>query len=145
MNNSIEQQDQFDPTTTVSKPDKWLLNQALLNMWFNQLLPAVQKWEEEKLRGNYERELNSLRSIIITFLCSIRSSLDKEFLTKKPEPYNNSRNIIKFLSQTEEEEDIYEILDLMESFLYIKGLTKWDTKESFDRKDVWGSKQRYLG
>jgi hypothetical protein len=135
----------FDPSTMVSKSDKWILNQAILNIWFNQLLPAMQKWEEEKLRGNYDRELNALRSTITTILFSIRSSLDKDFLKNRKEPYNNTRNIIKFLGQTEEENDIYDIIDLIESFLYAKGLTKWDSKEVQDRTEVWKQNQRFQG
>ena len=130
-------QQTFDPTTTVSKPDKWLLNQALLNIWFEQLLPAVQQWEEAKLRGNYERGLNTLVSIMMTFLNAIRSSLDKELLLKREPPYDKTRNIIKYLSEHQEEEDIYAVLDLIEEFLYAKGLTKWDAKEVQDRTQVW--------
>lgn len=132
--------DEFEPTTTASKSDKWTLNQALLGLWFNRLLPALQNWEERKMNGNTEGGLRQLVSIIKTMLWAVKSSMEKEQKNKQ-----NVIDIIKDLDNNSEEDKIYETIEYIESFLYTKGVLKWDTKEVLDRSKVWKMNQRFLG
>ena len=134
------EEEQYKPDTTATRPDKWLLNQSLLNIWFNRLLPTLNQWEIKKEKGQ-DTGLPELKSIITMTYWSIKSSYDKDAIKNKQPTV---REIISKLKTTDEEEDIYNTIAQLEKFLYEKGVIKWDTKEVYDRTDIIAMNRKNL-
>lgn len=74
----------------------------------------------------------------------IKTPLEQRLEKQKGEKYKNIKEIRDKLINADPE-DITSIIEYIENFLYEKDVTQWDTKEKVDRKDIWGTKQRYLG
>lgn len=134
---------EHEPNTVASRPDKWTLNQYLLDLWFKELLPALGVWEQYKERNQPERGIRELKSIMKTIMWAVKSSLDKELLDRKSE--KTTLKLITELSDATEEKEIYSILEQLETFLYKKGVLKWDAKEVQDRTRVWQMNQKFQG
>jgi hypothetical protein len=126
----------FNEATTMTRPRKDIVNFMILQT-LQDTLDSYQLWEENKDQPSKEKKLKSNLLKLVTL---IRTPLEVRLKKDKKE-------IKDFRKEIEEanETTIYILIDLIEQFLYDKDVTKWDTKESVDRKDVWGSKQRYLG
>lgn len=126
----------FNEATTMTRPRRDIVNLMILQI-LQDTLDSYQAWEENKEQPSKERKLKSNLLKLVTL---IRTPLEKKLKEE-------NRTIETFRQEVEtgNEKAIYTLLDYIEQFLYDKDVTKWDTKESVDRKDVWGSKQRYLG
>ena len=137
--------EQEQPQTVASRPDKWTLNQYLLDLWFKDLLPALGLWEQQKDRGQPDKGFRELKSIMKTIVWAIKSSLDKELESEKQS--ETSIKLINNLTDAapEEPEEIYKVLERLETFLYKKGVLKWDAKEVQDRTKVWEMNRKFQG
>jgi hypothetical protein len=139
---------EYEPTTTSSNPDRLSLNQSLLYLWFQNLLPALELWEQSREKGNTQRTTRELKSIIKTMIWSVKSSMDIELQKEKKgekKKFSKARELLTHLDNSDKDEELYEVIDILESFLYAKGVIKWDTKEVVDRKQVWNMNQRFQG
>ena len=133
--------DQEQPSTVASRPDKWTLNQYLLDLWFKELLPSLGQWEQYKDKNQPERGIRELKAIMKTILWAIKSSLD----TERKNEEKKTIQIIQDLTEAQTEEEVYRTLEILETFLYKKGVLKWDAKEVYDRTKVWQMNQRFQG
>ena len=134
----------FEVDTTVTRPDKFTLNQALLRLWFDSLLPSLENWELKRDKG-YDSGLSELKSIMKTMLWAIKSSMDKDLKKKLKTDFKTMRDVFDKLDKAQEPEEVYEMLEIIEGFLYSKGITKWDTKEVIDRTNVFKTNTKLLG
>jgi hypothetical protein len=132
----------FNDSTTMTRPPKEVVNMMILQ----QLQDVLTSLEFLEMKDGKDRSngLPELKSQLLSLITLIRTPLSKQ-LEKDKKP-----DIIKLRKQIYEldysnKDEIYLIIDYIEEFLYNKDVTKWDTKEAVDRKDVWGTKQRYLG
>lgn len=132
----------FNDETTMTRPRKDIVNIMILQQ-LQDLLEALSylelKDEKDRVTG-----LPELKSKLLTLITLIRTPLERQLEKDKKPNIETLRQEIYGLGY-EDKEAIYNIVDYIEKFLYDKDVTKWDTKEQQDRKDVWGTKQRYLG
>lgn len=126
----------FNEATTMTRPRRDIVNFMILQT-LQDTLDSYQVWEENKDQPGRERKF---KSNLLKIVALIKTPLEKK-LKEKDKTVNDLRKDI----EKADEKKLYEVYDLLENFLYDKDVTKWDTKEQVDRKDVWGSKQRYLG
>jgi hypothetical protein len=126
----------FNEPTTMTRPRRDIVNLMILQT-LQDTLDSYQVWEENKDQPGRERKF---KSNLLKIVALIRTPLAKKLKEEKT-------TIKEFRKEIEKanEEKLYEIYDILENFLYDKDVTKWDSKELVDRKDVWGSKQKYLG
>jgi len=137
----------FSDQTTMTRPPKEIVNLMILQ----RLQDVIQSVEYFELKNGKDRDqgLPELKSQILSLIALIRTPLEKRLKEDKQNNLNvkdiiELRKLIYELSYDRKEE-VYIIVDYIEQFLYDKDVTKWDTKEKQDRKDVWNTKQKYLG
>ena len=68
----------------------------------------------------------------------------KAIETEKTKTYNNYKEILQDI-ESENEEQIIHAWHYIDELLYSKGITKGDTREVFDKEDIWESNRRTLG
>lgn len=132
----------FNDETTMTRPPKEIVNIMILQ----QLQDVLQSIEFLEMKDGKDRSsgLPELKSQLLALITLIRTPLQRQLIQDKKGDIKELRKEIYKLDY-EDKDSIYLIVDYIEEFLYNKDVTKWDTKEKQDRKDVWGTKQKYLG
>lgn len=128
----------FNSETTMTRPRKDVVNFMILDT-LQKALETYQTWENHDNSESREQELKS-RLLQLTML--IRTPLAKKLETDQP-----PRTIAQFRNEIKEaqNDDLYPLIDYLEEFLYDKDVTKWDTKEHWDRSNILESNRRIHG
>lgn len=132
----------FNDDTTMTRPRKDIVNIMILQELQN-LLEAITYFEMRKGKDR-ENGLPELKSTLLSIITLIRTPLEAKLEKDK-------KGTIKELRQTiydidyDHTEELYEIIDYVEKFLYTKDVTKWDTKEQQDRTDILQMNSKVLG
>lgn len=141
MNNNNEE------ITTMTRPPKDMVNFMILQRIDS--LVNIMEILEMKDANNRDRGLPELKSTALSLILLIKKPLERQ-LEKDQGKKIKSKTIQELRKSIydatyENKTDLYKIIDYILDFAYDKDILKWDTKEGHDRKDIWASKQRYLG
>jgi hypothetical protein len=128
----------FANETTMTRPRKDIVNFMILDT-LQKTLEAYQTWEE---LNDSQTRIRELKSRLLQLTTLIISPLNKQLQTEKPK-----RTITQFRTQIKDaqQEELYPLLDYLQQFLYDKDVTKWDTKEQWDRTNILESNRRTHG
>ena len=134
----------FNNETTMTRPRKDVLNFMILQ-GVQDIMAAYDIYMEKKIKG-YESGLPELKAKILTLTnLLLKSSLEKEMKKQKVKGrYTSIEEFRKAIIESDDNE-IIEIINYLEGFLYQKDVTKWDTKEVYDRTDIMAMNRRILG
>lgn len=132
----------FNDETTMTRPRRDVVNFMILQQ-LQDLLDIYGKWEIEQEKGT-DKVTVELKSQILKMIMLIKTPLDVRMKKDKDSIYIDVNHLREILMSAKSNE-IIKIIEYIEQFLYEKDVTKWDTKEAVDRKDIWRTKQRYLG
>lgn len=132
----------FNDETTMTRPRKDIVNIMILQE-LQDILEAI-SFMELKDEKDRSQGLPELKSKLLSLITLIRTPLELKLKKDNRGTVKDMRSDIYNLDY-DTKEQLYKIVDYLEEFLYSKDVTKWDTKEANDRKDVWTTKQKYLG
>jgi hypothetical protein len=132
----------FNDQTTMTRPRKDIVNIMILQ----QLQDILESIEYLEMKDEKDRDtgLPELKSRILALLTLIRTPLERQLEKEKKGTIKELRKRIYEITYDEKEE-LYNIIDYIEKFLYDKDVTKWDTKEQYDRTDILDMNRRILG
>jgi hypothetical protein len=132
----------FNDQTTMTRPRKDIVNIMILQ----QLQDILESIEYLEMKDEKDRDtgLPELKSRILALLTLIRTPLERQLEKEKKGTIKDLRKRIYEITYDEKEE-LYNIIDYIEKFLYDKDVTKWDTKEQYDRTDILDMNRRILG
>jgi len=132
----------FNDQTTMTRPRKDIVNIMILQ----QLQDILESIEYLEMKDEKDRDtgLPELKSRILALLTLIRTPLERQLEKEKKGTIKDLRKRIYEITYDEKEE-LYTIIDYIEKFLYDKDVTKWDTKEQYDRTDILDMNRRILG
>lgn len=132
----------FNDQTTMTRPRKDIVNIMILQ----QLQDILESIEYLEMKDEKDRDtgLPELKSRILALLTLIRTPLERQLEKEKKGTIKQLRKRIYEITYDEKEE-LYNIIDYIEKFLYDKDVTKWDTKEQYDRTDILDMNRRILG
>lgn len=126
----------FNNETTITRPRQ----DILVIMMLQRRQEALDKYTEyniSKLKqtNREENRLKIFQAYVLTLLEEIRSMLEEDWKTIKKNTYNNIEELENDINSDEEEKTIkaYRFID---KYLYIKKLTRADTKDKLDRTDI---------
>lgn len=128
----------FANETTMTRPRKDVVNFMILDT-LQKTLEAYQAWEDSEESPFKER---TFKSRLLQLTALIATPLTKKLQSEKP-----SKTLTEFRKEIKEAnyEQTYPLLDYLEKFLYEKDVTKWDTKEQWDRTNILESNRRTHG
>lgn len=132
----------FNEPTTMTRPRKDIVNMMILQ----QLQDILEAQEFFEMKNDKEREtgLPELKSRLLALITLIRTPLDRQMKKDKKGTIRELRETIYNITYDNKEE-LYELIDYIEEFLYNKDVTKWDTKEQQDRTDIAEMNRKVLG
>ena len=111
-----------------------------------ELLNKYKEYKELGIKNNLIdlRRLAVFQATLLTLAEECRSMIIKAIETEKTKTYNNYKEILQDI-ESENEEQIIHAWHYIDELLYSKGITKGDTREVFDKEDIWESNRRTLG
>lgn len=132
----------FNDETTMTRPRKDIVNIMILQE-LQDILEAI-TFLEMKDDKDRSQGLPELKSKLLSLITLIRTPLETKLQKDKKGTIKELRQAIYSLTYNDKEE-LYNIIDYIEEFLYNKDVTKWDTKEVYDRTDILDMNKRVLG
>jgi hypothetical protein len=132
----------FNESTTMTRPRKDIVNIMILQE-LQDILEAITYWE---LKEGKDRDagLPELKSKLLSLIILIRTPLERQLTKEKKGTIKELRETIYNIDY-ENKEELYNIIDYIEQFLYTKDVTKWDTKEQTDRTNIHEMNKKILG
>jgi hypothetical protein len=132
----------FNESTTMTRPRKDIVNIMILQQ-LQDILEAIEflEMKDDKDRSN---GLPELKSRLLSLVTLIRTPLERQLKKDRKPNVKELRSAIYELDY-EHKEQLYDIIDYIEQFLYDKDVTKWDTKEQADRTDILDMNRKILG
>ena len=126
----------------MTRPRKDIVNIMILQQ-LQYILEAISLYE---LKEDKERTsgLSELKSMLLSLITLIRTPLERQ-LKKDKKPGIKELRLAIYNIEYGDKEELYNIIDYIEQFLYDKDVTKWDTKEQADRTDINEMNKRILG
>ena len=132
----------FNNETTITRPRQDILIVMILQTWQN-LIDAIIEYESYTSKGT-EGTIHKIKSQAMGLVILIRTTFSKSITLDKKSPYKDIEDFTKKL-RSENDTEVFEAINYLEAFLYSKGVLKWDSKEVFDKTNVFESNRRFLG
>lgn len=134
----------FQNETTITRPRQDIINFTVLERR-QDVLNTYKEYKETVIkRNNYDqRKFAAFQSSLLTLAEEIRAMLIEAIPTDNKKIYKEYKEIVNDI-ELGNEEQIIKAWHYIDTLLYEKGLTKSDTKEVYDRTDIWGSNRRAL-
>ena len=136
----------FNNDTTITRPKTDIINYIILQRRQDFLTEYINFRTYNLKQGGIENEtrLASVQGMLLGLIEELRSMLEEGWDKIRNNPYQ-SIDSMQDQVMNGEVKDILKVWTFIDSYLYSKGITKADKKEITDRKDIWNTKQKYLG
>jgi hypothetical protein len=109
---------------------------------YQNLLDSVAEYFIVDSKGDYP-SLHGLKSNLMSLIMLIRTPLIKGLSGDKDSPYK-SFIALKDSIMRGDDDEVFVAIEYVESFLYSKGVTKWDTKKIVDVTNMFETNSEIL-
>lgn len=135
----------FQNDTTITRPRQDIILFNILERR-QDLLDKYKNYKEQGIKnGNTDiRRLGVFQAALLTLAEEVRSMIIKAQKKETEQVYKTYEEIISDL-ESENEEQIIKAWHYIDDLLYSKGITKGDTKDVYDKENIWDSNRRVLG
>jgi hypothetical protein len=132
----------FNNSTIVGKSRTDIVNIIIIQRWAD-AIDAIRLYYERKAR-NKEKGMVEFQTEMASLFYQIQEIIQIEAEKEREGIYPNHKFILADI-ESGEEERVFKAWDYMAKLLYVKGITKIDKKELYDRSDIFAENQMVLG
>lgn len=129
----------FNNSTIVGKSRTDIVNIIIIQRWAD-AIDAIRLYYERKAR-NKEKGMVEFQAELASLFYQIQEIIEIEASKEREEIYKNHKDILKDI-ESGDEDRVFKAWDYMSKLLYIKGITKIDKKELYDRTNIFESNRR---
>lgn len=132
----------FNNSTIVGKSRTDIINIIIINRW-DKSLDAIEEYYKNRAKG-FERGMVDFQSKIASLYHAVKQIIIDELPKEKTKEYLNVEQIKQDILSGDEDR-VFKAWDYIDRLLYVKGITKIDKKELYDKSDIFGENLRTLG
>lgn len=129
----------FNNSTIVGKSRTDIVNIIIIQRW-SDAIDAIRLFYERKVKG-YDKGMVEFQAEMASLYYQIQDIIVNELPKEKEKVYKHQIDILRDI-ESGDEERVFKAWNYMSRLLYIKGITKIDKKELYDRTRIFDANRR---
>jgi len=130
----------FNNSSIVGKSRTDIVNIIIIQRWA-EVIDSIRDYYKYKSLGQTHKAIVELQSQVAAIFYQIKQIIEKELEKESTKEYESMAEILLDV-QSDDEDRLFKAWNYIDALLYVKGITKIDRKDLYDRTSIFESNRR---